>query len=562
MSDATVDKKNTLSAEQNKFVFARDLNIVGLAYAGTGKTTTLQAFAKERSNGRFLYLVFNKANALEASKRFPHQVKCVTSHSFAWKEGGMGEIYGKKLSERPRPREVAEQFRGQGVSLSRARAAMDVVTQFCSSAATRIEDLRIDMGSAALEQRMTTMRQLGDAPSPGMIRQKRMIEAKEKQLRDARPLAKSLWDSMRDPNGTAQMTHDGYLKLYSLEGKPIAGFDCIMFDEAQDANPATLAILNRAKAPFRVSVGDNYQAIYGFRGNVNALAALSGQPGARTIALTQTWRFGPEIADMANRVLRVCGETTPLIGSGPSGRLVEPRDIINLGREAPGTTAVLTRGNIAAIVLALDTPGLVHFAGGGMERYRGDLIADVFRLCYRENMEDIRNPDVRFSGTYDELKTYAQDVSDVEILSAIEFVEKTGHKTLEALQSIRNREVTDPRKAYSVFSTIHKAKGLEWDHVILGDFKLDANDVYEEASLAIRAGRPLAQDLQQELNLLYVGATRARKTLAPNALLRDLSPVVGVLAAERAAAAAAKGRPPQPSGLRSPEASALAMTPF
>ena len=550
----------TPSAEQKSFILAPDRNIVGLAYAGTGKTSTLQEFSAIREKGRFLYIVFNKANQVEAQKRFSYNVETSTSHSFAWSKGGMRQLYQKKMSDKPRPREVAELFRADGVSMSRARAAMDVVAQFCASPAVRIEDLRIDLGSAALAQRMETMRRLGDRPTQGMLRQKRVIEAKERQLEEARPLAKRLWASMRDPNGAAQMTHDGYLKVFSIEGKPISGYDCIMFDEAQDANPATLEILNKARAPYRVSVGDNYQAIYAFRGSVNALSALSAQEGARTISLTQTWRFGPEIAGMANRALRVCGETAPLVGSGPSGRLVEPKDIVSLGRDAPGTTAILTRGNIAAIVLALETPGLVHFAGGGIDKYRGELIADVFRRRYCEDVGNIRNPDVRFAGSYEELKTYAQDVSDIELLSSIEFVEKTGKQTLEALQSIKEREVNNPAFAHSIFSTVHKAKGLEWDNVILGDFKLDAEDVYEEISLAVRSGRSIPQDLQQEINLLYVGATRARMMLAPNKLLIDLEPVARALDVERTAIA--EKRRMARAQRHSPETSAAAMTPF
>jgi hypothetical protein len=53
------------------------------AYAGTGKTTTLQLLA-DSSSQRGLYLAFNRSIAEEARKRFPRRVTCATSHSIAF----------------------------------------------------------------------------------------------------------------------------------------------------------------------------------------------------------------------------------------------------------------------------------------------------------------------------------------------------------------------------------------------------------------------------------------------------------------------------------------------
>ncbi|MBI9085681.1 MAG: hypothetical protein JEZ11_18940 [Desulfobacterales bacterium] len=42
-----------------------------LAFAGTGKTTTLMAVAETRPNRRFLYIAFNKSVQIEAARKFP-----------------------------------------------------------------------------------------------------------------------------------------------------------------------------------------------------------------------------------------------------------------------------------------------------------------------------------------------------------------------------------------------------------------------------------------------------------------------------------------------------------
>ena len=59
--------------------------------------------------------------------------------------------------------------------------------------------------------------------------------------------------------------------------------------------------------------------------------------------------------------------------------------------------------------------------------------------------------------------------------------------------------------------TAHRSKGLEWDTVVLND---DFNDI----------NNPLisAEDRRDELNLLYVAATRARKMLILNEIVRQV----------------------------------------
>jgi superfamily I DNA/RNA helicase len=48
----------------------------------------------------------------------------------------------------------------------------------------------------------------------------------------------------------------------------------LYLDEAQDANPVTLAILQAQGRP-TVWVGDPWQSVYRFRGSVNALRAVA-----------------------------------------------------------------------------------------------------------------------------------------------------------------------------------------------------------------------------------------------------------------------------------------------
>ncbi len=99
--------------------------------------------------------------------------------------------------------------------------------------------------------------------------------------------------------GGLPLSHDGYLKLWALSG-PRAETDYILVDEAQDINPVLLGVLRQVQCPV-VYVGDPYQQIYEWRGAVNAMEAISSP---HRVLLSRSFRFGPEIAAAATRVLR------------------------------------------------------------------------------------------------------------------------------------------------------------------------------------------------------------------------------------------------------------------
>jgi len=57
-----------------------------IAFAGTGKTTTLYEYTRIRPHLSFLYVAFNKSVQLEAASKFPNNVTCMTAHGLAWKK--------------------------------------------------------------------------------------------------------------------------------------------------------------------------------------------------------------------------------------------------------------------------------------------------------------------------------------------------------------------------------------------------------------------------------------------------------------------------------------------
>ncbi|SFC68303.1 ATP-dependent DNA helicase Rep [Polaromonas sp. OV174] len=112
-------------------------------------------------------------------------------------------------------------------------------------------------------------------------------------------------------------------------------------------------------------------------------------------------------------------------------------------------------------------------------------------------------------------------------------VEKPTKTMLEVVQTIALLSTISEREGDQdvvTLSTLHASKGLEWPHVVLAGvnegllpFKLEDEDGSNADSIAVR--------LQEERRLMYVGITRAQRTLAVNWLRkrkkgRDMIPGV------------------------------------
>ncbi len=89
-----------------------------MAYAGSGKTTTLKLISDTLNHKKGLYLAFNKAIADDAKAKFPAHVDCRTFHSLAFRHVDR-QITDKLRLPRQSPIRLAEDYRLEPISIRR-----------------------------------------------------------------------------------------------------------------------------------------------------------------------------------------------------------------------------------------------------------------------------------------------------------------------------------------------------------------------------------------------------------------------------------------------------------
>lgn len=449
--------------------------LVVRAFAGTGKTSTLVRFAQANPDRKMLYLAYNRAVRDEAEQKFPFNVECKTSHQLAWPH--FGRHYQQRLTANLRITDVARQLNTRYWPL--ARASITTFNAFLCSGDNDVAP-----------------QHLPDEDARSGLSAEKILAA-----------AQLLWRESARQDSTFPITHDVYLKLYQLSQPDLSKrWQMLLFDEAQDANPVIQSLILTQRCHV-VLVGDRHQQIYRFRGAENALDAPA-LAEADQLYLTHSFRFGPAVAQVANRLLARQGETLPVVGEGENDRVVTrlPDDV----KERP--VAVLSRTVAGVIGAALDASliGKKVYWVGGIAGYKTEELEDLYWFSV-DMPERMQSPQLsRDYRNFDEFESVAKATKDPEMNQGLRLLEQY-FPLPQKLQVMREHAVTDESAAQVTVSTAHRSKGLEWPVVVLnGDFA-DITD-------------PLLPDDERtdETNLLYVAVTRTRKTLVINALLQAL----------------------------------------
>lgn len=463
----TANKTFSPTAEQQAALdaFATGEDMVIEAGAGTGKTSTLKLLG-ESTDEQGIYVVYNKAAQMDAAASFPSNVQVRTAHSLAFgsvknsKKGGlMSRLNGNRLPSRqcvdilgiPAGFQADEEHFIPDWII--ARSALDAVGRFCNSADDEIAEYHVPKIDGLEDQRSY----------------KRYVV----------PFAKKAWDDLNDLAGKLQFKHDHYLKIWALS-RPTLRCDFVMLDEAQDANPVIAKVVEEQEMQ-KVMVGDRCQAIYGWRGAVDAMAEFQTE---HRLLLSQSFRFGPAVAEQANKFLSLLDAPLRLSGF---------EEIVSTVGIAADPDAILCRTNASVIehAMAAQAGGKrVAIVGGTRE-------IEEFAKAARDLMQgrSVSHRDLVAFKSWNEVAAYSKTEEGRDLRVMVSLIE---NYSVEEILTVCQNSVNE-NEADLIATTAHKAKGREWDHVrISNDFT--APEEGEEPS------RP-------ELMLAYVAVTRAKLSL-------------------------------------------------
>ncbi|MGW0333502.1 UvrD-helicase domain-containing protein [Streptomyces sp. NPDC003011] len=507
-------------------------NVVVQALAGTGKTTTMAMVARELSPKRVTYVAFNRDIADEARGKFPANTDAATSHAFA--------------ARALRQTGLKQKVNNAGKNHPGARWPWQLTEALGINVAVRTKDRTYEPEDVARLVKATYVayRNSADDKISAAHLPSSLAEA-PRSIRDTvLRYARAAWKDIEDPvSNKVHFDFDDYLKLWALT-KPTLPGEVIIFDEAQDINPVLSRVIQEQNHQ-TIVVGDSNQSIYAFRG---AEDALTGWPADIELPLTQSWRFGTEVARIGNEFLSLLGSPFMLEGNphlnSTLGTVTEPDAVL----------AKTNAGALAAVVAALEQGRRVALAGGKKDIVDiADAAADLMAG------RGTKHPELASFKDWDEVRDLVErDDNDAKHLETfVRLVDAHSPRGLKdiAAQLVDIKIQEEELRAEVVVSTAHRSKGLEFDNVLIaGDFpgpKIDPE-----------TGKPTLPS-PENLRLMYVAVTRAKNRLDLGSLqwIEDLP---GLMADPQSAIPAPEQQPQPdaaPAEVPAPTTTAAPQTP-
>lgn len=452
-------------------------NVIVEAVAGSGKSTTGVEMVK-RTRGSHIYLAFNKPIATELVDR---GVNGKTFHSLCFgvvlRHKGTSTVTDNKL------------FRLCDANLTGDDCAM------YGSFICKLVSLGRNAGVGCLVQESEQV--WLDLVAHHDLE----LESEDADMGRALDLTSKLLAASNDSD---MIDFDDMLYLAVKDGLVLPKFDNVFVDEAQDTNAIQRAILRKIMKPTSrlFAVGDPAQAIYGFRGaDSDSLELLKQEFNCTNMPLTVTYRCAKSIVQFARKWVSHI-EAAP---GAPEGSVTtlskwdagsfKVHDLVVCRTTAPVVS-------LAYKLLKARVPVRIQGKeiGAGLKALIKKMRAtDIDGLVTRLDAYRVREVEIATAKQQD---AKAEAIND-KVDAVLYLVDALGEdeRNLSALYAVIDTLFADAKNTV-VLSTIHRAKGLEADRVFwLNSSKCPSKWAKQD------------WQKQQEMNLCYVAATRAKTEL-------------------------------------------------
>lgn len=464
-------------------------NLVVEARAGTGKTFTVTHGISLAPENDIVYLVFNKKNEREAKAKISDPRATVRTLN------AMGFRCVTNVWRGVKPDDLVEIDRVESVFRDCPSELLTPVLQLVGFAKNKFCGLPTEGDLASLADERDIFCALQDDAGNDEFPVTELARIARKTMQAA---------MVKDPAG--RISYNDQVWLAVAMGWVRPSFDLVVVDETQDVNAPQLEMVKRLvrKGGRVVVVGDEFQAIYGFRGAVqDGMKIMQRALNAKTLPMTVTRRCGKAIVRLAQTKVA----DYKAADDAPEGEVLAC-DQVQLLDQAKVGDAILSRINAPLMSVCLQllkrgTPARIEGRDIGQQligivkKLNAKSVPDFFKRLARwedkqlGRLKNAKNSEAKVAAVRDTRET---------LEAVAEGCANVGEITARIKGLFQNSDDEGVKPAV-VLSSVHKAKGLEFDRVFSLTWTFNKRKPKSPA------------EAQEEQNIYYVAVTRAKSTL-------------------------------------------------